>query len=156
MAETASSNFKVSATGGAGSAGQPAQYMSNDYERTGDAGNMELQTSAPMSKSGVNVPTGPGGSARALPAEPITRLDAKTERPDEPVSHGAALGAGAGNEALQSTMMLAAQNNEDIAKLAAILPVYQAIAESPNASNATRNYVRWLQSQVVSPGIEQG
>lgn len=155
MAEAAASNFKVSATGGAGSAGQPAQYMSSDYERTGDAGNMELQTSAPMSKSGVVTPT-TAQSARAMREEPIVPLDAKTQRPDEHPATGAALGPGAGPEALQSTMMLAAQNNEDIAKLAALLPVYQKIAESPNASNATRNYVRWLQSQVTQGGATQG
>lgn len=153
MATPSSSNFQVSATGGAGSKGQPAQYMSSNYERTGDAGNMELQTSAPMSRSGVNVPT--PSSRPALPEEPLTPLDARTQRPDEPVSHGAALGPGAGTEALQSTMMLAAQNNEDIAKLAALLPVYQRIAESPSASNSTRNFVRWVQSQVTQSGVQQ-
>ena len=155
MAEAASSNFTVSATGGAGSAGQPAQYRSNNYERTGDAGNMELQTSAKMNKSGVDVPVTRGGMSMSQ-GEDVIRLDAPTRRPNEPVSAGAALGDGPGNEALQSSMMLAAQNNEDTAKLAALLPIYQQIAESPNASNATRNYVRWLQSQVTQAGTQQG
>ena len=155
MAEAASSNFTVSATGGAGSAGQPAQYMAGGAYGEGKE-NMELQTAAKINKSGVNVPVGRGGGAPISQGEEIIPLDAKTRRPDEPVSHGAALGDGAGNEALQSTMMLAAQNNEDIAKLAALLPVYQQIAESPNASNATRNYVRWVQSQVTQAGTQQG
>jgi hypothetical protein len=146
MAEAAANNFKVSANGGAGSAGQPAQYMSNDYERTGDAGNMELQTSAMMNKSGVNVPTAPAG--RAAPQEPLTPLDALTQRPDEPVSHGADAGPGAGSNILPSTMMLDAQNNEDVAKLAAFLPMYARIAESPNATNSTRNFYRFLRTLV--------
>jgi hypothetical protein len=154
MAEPAATNFTVSANGGAGSAGQPAQYMSGGAYGEGKE-NMELQTAAKMNKSGVNVPVGGSGTSMSQ-GEELVPLDAKTRRPDEAVSHGAMYGDGAGNEALQSTMMLAAQNNEDIAKLAALLPIYQQIAESPNASNSTRNYVRWVQSQVTQAGTEQG
>jgi hypothetical protein len=154
MAKTASSNFTVSATGGAGSAGQPAQYMAGGAYGEGQE-NMELQTAAKMNKSGVDIPVTRGSMPMSM-REDVIPLDAKTRRPDEPVSTGAALGAGAGPEALQSSMMLAAQNNEDIAKLAALLPIYQQIAESPTASNATRNYVRWMQSQVTQAGTEQG
>jgi hypothetical protein len=155
MAEPAASNFTVSANGGAGSAGQPAQYMSGGAYGEGQE-NMELQTAAKMNKSGVDIPVGRGGGASVPQGEDVIRLDAPTRRPNEPVSTGAQFGDGPGNEALQSTMMLAAQNNEDTARLAALLPVYQQIAESPNASNATRNYVRWLQSQVTQAGTEQG
>jgi hypothetical protein len=148
MAEEASKNFSVSATGGAGSAGQPAQYMSSDYERTGDAGNMELQTSAKMNKSGVSLPQGRSGGAPVVTAgSPITPLTAFTERPDEPGSTGAAMGDGGGTELLASTGMLEAQNNEDIQKLKAFLPIYARHAESPDATNASRNFYRWLSSQ---------
>lgn len=155
MAEAANKNFQVSATGGAGSAGQPAQYISGGAYGEGKE-NMELQTAAPMSKSGVEVPKGRGGAAPVMSGEEVVPLSARTQRPDEHPATGAALGPGAGPEALQSTMMLAAQNNEDIQKLAAVLPVYQRIAESPNASNATRNFVRWVQSQVTQSGTQQG
>jgi len=155
MAQAASSNFQVSATGGAGSKGQPAQYMSGGAYGEGKQ-NMELQTSAKMNKSGVAVPQGRSGVAPVMPSgNPIIPLDAKTQRPEEPVTNGAALGPGAGPEALQSTMMLAAQNNEDIAKLAALLPMYKRIAESPQSTNSTRNYVRWLESQVLSASVNQ-
>lgn len=155
MAQAASSNFQVSATGGAGSKGQPAQYMSGGAYGEGKQ-NMELQTSAKMNKSGVNVPQGRSGVAPVMPSgNPIIPLDAKTQRPEEPVTNGAALGPGAGPEALQSTMMLAAQNNEDIAKLAALLPMYKRIAESPQSTNSTRNYVRWLESQVLLASVNQ-
>lgn len=154
MAQAASSNFQVSATGGAGSKGQPAQYMAGGAYGEGKE-NMELQTAATMSKSGVDIPTGRGGGAPVIPGEPVVPLSARTNRPDEHPATGAAMGPGAGPEALQSTMMLAAQNNQDIQKLAALLPMYQRIAESPQATNSTRNYVRWLESQVMNAGVNQ-
>ena len=148
MAKAAQDNFKVSATGGAGSAGQPAQYMSNDYERTGDAGNMELQTSARMNKSGPVTRPMPTASLRATGSNDTIPLNAPTQQPDVHPANGAALGPGAGPEVLASNMMLSAQNNEDIAKLATFLPVYAQVAESPNASNATRNFYRFLRTVV--------
>lgn len=147
MAKAAQQNFQVSATGGAGSAGQPAQYMSNDYERTGDAGNMELQTAAKMNKSGAVARPTPGAQLRAG-GSPVIPLNAPTQQPDMDPANGAALGGGAGPNVLASNMMLDAQNNEDIAKLAAFLPVYAQIAESPNATNATRNFYRYLRTIV--------
>jgi hypothetical protein len=152
MAVEASKNFKVSATGGAGSAGQPAQYVAGidsaqDFQ--------ELESSAKMNKSGVTLPQGRSGIAPVMPAEDVVPLNAKTQRPDEHPATGAASGPGAGNEVLPSTMMLAAQNNEDVAKLAAVLPVYKQIAESPQATNSTRNYVRWLESQVMNAQVAQ-
>ena len=147
MAEAANKNFKVSATGGAGSAGQPAQYMSSDYERTGDAGNMELQTSAKMNKSGVSLPQGVSGGAPVMSGFQGTPLTAPTERPDEHPSTGAAMGNTPGPEMLASTAMLEAQGNEDIQRLKAMLPIYAKQAESPNATNSFRNFYRWLSAQ---------
>jgi len=148
MADEAANNFKVSAVGGAGSAGQPAQYMSNDYERTGDAGNMELQTSAKMNKSGVNIPKGIGQNAPTMNmGEGVTPLNAFTTEPDVHPANGAALGPGQGPEALASTGMLDMQNNEDMMKLKAVLPIYKTYAETPGATNAFRNFTRWLDSQ---------
>jgi len=150
MAQPASKNFKVSATGGAGSAGQPAQYVAGidsaqDFQ--------ELESSAKMNKSGPTLPQGRSGGAPVMPMQEITQMNAPTERPDEHPATGAAMGPGAGPEVLPSTMMMAAQNNQDIAKLAALLPTYQRIAESPQATNSTRNYVRWLESQVLQAGV---
>jgi hypothetical protein len=152
MAKPAASNFQVSATGGAGSAGQPAQYVAGidsaqDFQ--------ELESSAKMNKSGPTLPQGRSGGAPVMPMQDVTPMNAPTQRPDEHPATGAAMGPGAGPEVLPSTMMMAAQNNEDIAKLAAILPIYKQIAESPTASNATRNYVRWMESQVLNASVNK-
>jgi len=149
MATEAAKNFQVSATGGAGSAGQPSQYAAG-IDRAQDF--MELQSSAKMNKSGVSLPQGRSGGAPVMDmtTEKIVPLDAPTQRPDEPVTTGAALGPGGGPEVLASTAGLTAQTDEDMAKLAALLPIYARIAEMPNASNATRNYYRWLRSQVTT------
>ena len=147
-------NFKVSGTGGAGTngqgAGQPAQYMSSDFERTGDAGNMELQTSATMSKSGpVNKPVNIAASFSNAFGPDVVPLNAPTQRPDEKVTTGAALDSTtAGPEIMSSPSMLMAQNSQDMAKLAAYLPIYARIAESPQATNATRNFYRALRSMM--------
>lgn len=149
MAVEAAKNFAVSATGGAGSAGQPQQYAAG-IDRAQDF--MELQSSAKMNKSGVSLPSGRSGGAPVMDmgAEKRVTLNELKGTPDEITSEGAAMGPGAGMEVLASTAGLAAQSDEDMAKLAALLPVYARIAEMPNASNATRNYYRWLRSQVTT------
>ena len=146
MAEKASQNFQVSAVGGAGSAGQPAQYMAGGAYGEGKE-NMELQTAAKMNKSGVEIPAARAGGMAGMAAN-ITPLTAASERPDEHPATGAAFGPGAGPEILSSPAMLEAQNDEDLQKLQAFLPVYARIAESPNATNATRNFYRWLRGNV--------
>jgi len=144
MAEPAATNFGVSATGGAGSAGQPAQYTPN-MDNGGDF--YELQTAAKMNKSGVNLKAA-GSTMRGAADAGIVPLDAPTIYPEEGVDTGAALGPNAGEEVMAAPSMLSAQNNEDIAKLTAYLPVYARIAESPNATNATRNFYRYMRSRV--------
>jgi hypothetical protein len=142
-------NFGVSATGGAGSAGkkQPVRYTPGMEDA---AAFQDIQSAAPMPDSGVQLPTGRGGAgAPVMPMDkPLTPLNAPTERPDEPVHTGAVMGNSAGPEVMTAPGMLAAQNNEDIAKLAAYLPVYAQIADAPTTTNAFRNYYRYLKSQV--------
>ena len=77
----------------------------------------------------------------------VVPLNTFTQNLDEHPANGAALGPGAGPEALASTAMLEMQNNEDLVKLKAVLPIYKAYAESPNASNAFRNFTRWVDAQ---------
>lgn len=147
MAEAKATNMQVSGTGGAGTNGQPARYMAGGEYGEGKE-NLELQTSAMMNKSGVNIPTSPMSMMASTANEDIIPLSAPTNRPDEPVSAGASMGAGPGAGALAANTMLAAQNDQDIAKLAAHLPVYRRIAEGPNSSAAFKNWVRWLGTQV--------
>lgn len=144
MAEPAATNFGVSATGGAGSAGQPAQYTAG-MDNGGDF--YELQTAAKMNKSGVNLKAA-GATMRGAADAGVTPIDAPTAYPEEGVDTGAALGPSAGEEVMAAPTMLKAQNDEDIAKLTAYLPVYARIAESPNATNATRNFYRYMRSRV--------
>jgi hypothetical protein len=144
MAEPAATNFTVSANGGAGSAGQPAQYTPN-MDNGGDF--YELQTAAKMNKSGVNLKAA-GSTMRGAADSDIVPIDAPSIYPEEGVDTGAALGPNAGEEVMAAPSMLKAQNDEDIAKLTAYLPVYARIAESPNATNATRNFYRYIRSQV--------
>jgi hypothetical protein len=144
MAVAAENNFAVSAVGGAGSAGQPAQYTPN-MDNGGDF--YELQTAAKMNKSGVNLKAA-SSSMRSAADSGIVPIDAPTIYPEEGVDTGAAMGPNAGEEVMAAPSMLKAQNDEDIAKLTAYLPVYARIAESPNATNATRNFYRYIRSRV--------
>lgn len=141
-------NFAVSGTGGAGNGGkgQPARYAAGMDYGEGQAF-YDLQTQAPMSQSGPNVPAARANAAMNI-AEPLIPLNAPTQRPDEPITTGVDSGAGPGSEVLTSPAAVAAQNNDDLARLAAIMPVYARIAESPYASNATRNFYRYLRSQL--------
>jgi hypothetical protein len=149
MAEAAANNFKVSATGGAGTAGQPAQYVAG-IDNAQDF--QELESSAKMNKSGVSLPQGRSGGAPVMDmGEKRTPLSELKGTDPNAVTAGAAKDSSTpGPEVLASTAGLAAQSNEDIAKLAALLPIYAQIAEMPNASNATRNYYRWLRTQVTT------
>jgi hypothetical protein len=144
MADKANENFKVSATGGAGSAGQPAQYATG-IDRAQDF--MELQTSAKLNKSGVELPRGVGKNAPVMSTEDVVPLGAFTQNLDEHPATGAAYGPGGGSEMLASNAMLDMQNDEDYKKFKAVLPIYKAYAESPYASNAFRNFTRWADSQ---------
>ena len=145
-------NYGISATGGAGSKGskQPIRYTAGMDDA---AEYQDMQSSAPMSQSGVQLPTGRGGAgAPVMPMDkPLTPHSALTERPEEPVTAGSPMGAGPGPEVLTAPAMLAAQNNEDYAKLATYLPVYAQIADAPTTTNAFRNFYRYLRTQVNNP-----
>jgi len=149
MALPSDKNFQVSATGGAGTSGQPVNYVAG-IDRAQDF--MELQSSAKINKSGVSLPQGRSGGAPVMNmGEKRPTLSELKGTDPNAVTTGAAMdGTTAGPEVLASTAGLAAQSDEDMAKLAALLPVYARIAEMPNASNATRNYYRWLRSQVTA------
>lgn len=149
MAEAKATNMKVSGTGGAGTDGQPVRYMSGGEYGEGKE-NLELQSSAKMNKSGSNPTSAPISAIRSALSQnqDVIPLDAFTNNPDEPVTAGAGMGDGPGAGALSSSLMLNSQNDQDIARLAAHLPVYRQIAEGPNSSAAFKNWVRWLGTQI--------
>ena len=53
---------------------------------------------------------------------------------------------------INDSIFTPSQNSQDIAQLAASLPFYAKIAESPNASNSFRNWYRYIRSQVEGIG----
>jgi hypothetical protein len=101
---------------------------------------MKLQQDAPLASS----PGGDVSPLAGLQLPEVTPLNAPTEQPDVPVTNGAALGPGAGVEALGLTP----QSDEDMQRLLQYLPVYEHMAEQPNSSKAARNFVRQLKGLV--------
>lgn len=104
----------------------------------------EQQASAPMAASSTPsfTPTNP---VRNLPQ--ATPLTAPTQRPDEPVTAGSPTGPGAGTEAL---MLPSEQDTDsDRARLISYLPALEAAAQSPNSTQAFRNYVRVLRANLL-------
>lgn len=121
--------------GGPGNAKQPIRVPTGGSY--GDATQMmKLQQDAPLGASpggeqagplGLPLPTGPG-------------FGAGTEQPDTPVTDGAAMGAGAGTEALGLTP----PQDDDLQRLIQYLPVFEHMANQPGSSKAARNFVRSL------------
>lgn len=97
----------------------------------------QMQQAAPLSAS-------PGGDVGApQPADisaDVVGLDAPSQMPDTPVTDGAALGDGAGTEALS----LPNEPDQDLRRLVAYLPVFEHMADQPGSSKAARNLVRQL------------
>jgi hypothetical protein len=136
-------NYAVSATGGSGNAGtQGAQAMTGG-EYGDNQAMMELQTSAAMNAS-PTMPVSPsqGRPQRAPSGQSLTQLDAPTDRPDEPLTTGINMGDGAGSEVMYANN--STLNTEDRQRMIDALPTLAILAESPSASNAFRNYVRYL------------
>ena len=130
----------VSATGGNGqmaTPGQAARYIPGQPWGQGKA-TMEQQTAAPMSK-GSPMPSAPMAS---LP--PVTPLDAPTQNPNEPVTHGAPVGPGAGTEALAQPPQV--PNDPDMDMVRSYFPMIEAWAMQPDSSQGTKDYVNYLRT----------
>lgn len=102
---------------------------------------MNLQQQAPLGAS-------PGGEGMDLAAllggGSSTPFGAGTEQPDTPVTDGAAVGPGAGTEALGMTP----QRDQDMERLIQYLPVFEHMANQPNSSRSARNLVRTLKGML--------
>jgi len=139
-------NYAVSATGGSGNSGtQAAQAMTGGAYGENQA-MQELQTSAPMNASPTYAATPSMGRPQTAPTgQQIVPLDAPTQRPDEPVTTGIDGNTpGAGSEVMYAKDQTLA--TEDRQRMITALPTLSILAESPSASNAFRNYVRYLRS----------
>jgi hypothetical protein len=141
MALPKNQNFEVSATGGAGTNGQPARYAAGI---DGAQDFYDLQTAAQMSGSNPAFSTIPSPSGqrpfRGDSAAPLVPLTAGTTRPDEDIRTGATMG----QETMYATDSMA--NSEDADRMRAALPYLSTLAELPQTSNSFRNYVRYLKS----------
>lgn len=98
----------------------------------------DLRSSAPIAQS-------PGGEQSFAdmfgnPAGNVIGLGEDSTMPDVPVTDGAALGPGAGPEAL------APPYNPDLAALKNWMPVLEFMANRPGSSDAARNLVRQIKS----------
>lgn len=102
----------------------------------------EQQAGASMAQAPSPVASATPSMASNLPQ--VTSITAPTERPNEPVTTGVAMGPGAGPEAL--TLPGAGDSNEDKQRLLSYLPALEVAAQSPNSSQAFRNYVRVLRA----------
>ena len=127
------SPMNISPTGGAGQSGkQAARYIPGMGYGKGKE-TMQQQTAAPM----AGEPPVP-----SLPA--VVPLTAPTERPNEPITHGAATGAGPGNEALN--LPPAPSEDPDIEMIRAYYPSLEYWASQPYTSEATKSYLQYLRT----------
>ena len=132
----------VSATGGNGQSGtQAAKYYSGLGYGQGQA-TMQQQKAAPMAG---NVTAPLMNPIDSMPQ--VTPITAPTEQPDVPVTDGAALGPGAGTEALM--LPTSTDTDSDKQRLLSYLPALEVAAQSPNSSQAFRNYVRILRANLL-------
>ncbi len=141
MAVKKENNFQVSATGGAGTNGQPARFAAG-IDNAQDF--YDLQTAAKLEGSNPAFSRVPSPSSqrpfRGDSAQQLVPLDAPTQRPNEDVRTGGAFG--------QETMYASDQmaNGEDADRMRQALPYLSILAELPETSNNFRNYVRYLKS----------
>lgn len=141
MAKPKSQNFQVSATGGAGTNGQPARYAAG-IDNAQDF--YDMQTAAKLEGTNPAFSNVPSPSSqrpfRGDSAAPLVPLTAPTQRPQEDVRTGGAFG----QETMYANDMMA--NGEDADRMRRALPYLSIMAELPETSNAFRNYVRYLKS----------
>jgi len=101
----------------------------------------QIASGAPIAKTPDVRPTPASELAAARPQTPITPLFAPTQNPNEPVTNGVNMGAGAGSEALA---MRKPDDTNFKASIASSKPVLNYIADLPNTSPETRAAIRQL------------
>lgn len=105
-----------------------------------------LQQGAALSASPG--PTGTSFSPDSLPPNPaassVVPFSAPTGRPDEPVTSGASLGAGPGTSALG--IQPGQVERQDANKISRSLPLFEMLANQPDALPSTRIMVNLLKA----------
>lgn len=128
--------------------GGPAQALKTlpDAKYGENAQFQSLQQGAPLSAS----PSPQGGGMpfdqNSLPPNPaagqVTPLSAPTARPNEPVTAGAAVGPGPGPSALGGQPAQVA--SQDMGKISMSMPLFEMMANMPDANPSTRLFVNLL------------
>jgi hypothetical protein len=109
--------------------------------------NAAIKSGAPLAKT-ADVRGARASDVRAAAAgAPVTPLYAPTQRPDEPITTGIPMGAGAGPEVLGINNNLDTQEDRD--RMISYLPALEVVAASPTSSQAFRNYVRQLRANLL-------
>lgn len=141
--------MKVNGRGGNGQSGtQAAKYVSGLPYGEGQE-LMDIQQSAPLAAApSIEQTSAPSGLASAAASQPVIGLNEKSYRPEEPVTSGAALGAGPGMEALgpSAAESFTKQLQADNQRLVQYLPSLEMMANDPSASNTFRTFVQYLKS----------
>ncbi len=109
--------------------------------------NAANKAGAPMAKT-PDVRGARASDVRAAAQAPVTPLYAPTERPEEPITTGIPMGAGAGPEVLGINQP-SADTDADRQRLLSYLPALETIAQSPTSSQSFRNYVRLLRANLL-------
>ena len=119
---------------------------------------VNLQRQAPMAKTENVKPMAPSSIAQAAQsAEPITSMgngprpitfDEPSMYPNEPVTNGAPVGAGAGTEALILPKPTDPRQQDVNNIVARYLPDLQAATNIPGAPDSYRRFVNYLSGQV--------
>ena len=141
--------MKVNGRGGNGQSGtQAARYVSGlPYGEGKEL--MQTQQSAPLAAAPSIEQSGmPSGLASAAASQPVIGLNEKSYRPEEPVTSGAALGAGPGMEALgpSAAESFTKQLMADNQRLVQYLPSLEMMANDPSSSSTFRTFVQYLKS----------
>ena len=128
--------------------GGPAQALKDLPDaRYGENSQFQaLQQGASLSASPSPQGQGQPLDLGSLPPNPaaglVTSLSAPTARPNEPVTAGAAMGAGPGPEALGGQPAQVA--SQDIGKISQSLPLFEMLANMNDATPSTRLFVNLL------------
>jgi hypothetical protein len=103
-----------------------------------------IKSGAPLAKTGDVRAARAGDVRQAATQSPATELYAETQRPDEPITAGIAMGEGPGPEALGMNQNQQAES--DI--IAKYLPALDAMASAPDAPQSFRIFVRSIQGNL--------
>jgi hypothetical protein len=127
----------ISATGGAGQMAKQAPKYIPGMKSMGSTGveTMAQQSAAPLS----------GGPAPTSGLPPVTQITEPSMFPDENVMNGAALGGGAGPEAL-SNLPKQPSSDPDIEMARMYFPAIEYWASQPGSSQGTKDYVQYLKT----------